>query len=157
MTSVREARPEAACVVWDWRSRIEAPAPAPLAATRAKGFAQAFGVAGVGVLIHMFWSTAIATVVFGIASIIFLAAALSPTGVYLGIQRLIAALGGITGVILTWALLTPLFYLFFLPFGRLMRRGRRDRMRRILEPDADSYWEPHSGSTASSGSHERHF
>ena len=157
MISLREARPEAASVVWDWRSRGEAPAPASLGAIRLKGFARAFGVAGVGVLIYTLWSTAIATVVFGIASIIFLAVTLSPTGIYLGIQRLIAALGGITGVILTWSLLTPLFYLFFLPFGRLMRRGRRDRKRRFFEPDADSYWEPHAGSTASSGSHDRQF
>jgi hypothetical protein len=37
----------------------------------------------------------------------------------------------------------PIFYLLFAPFGELLRRGRRDRLHRYFEPDAESYWEPH--------------
>ena len=35
----------------------------------------------------------------------------------------------------------PLFYIFFLPFGKLLRRGRRDRMQRYSDEEAKSYWE----------------
>ena len=66
-------------------------------------------------------------------------------------------LGHWTGIALAWLLLVPIFYLAFLPFGLLLRRGRRDRLRRRLDPDAVSYWEPHDGPTAASGSRDRQY
>ena len=44
----------------------------------------------------------------------------------------------------------PIFYLFFLPFGKLLRRGRHDRLRRYYESEAESYWEPHTPMQSSS-------
>jgi hypothetical protein len=46
------------------------------------------------------------------------------------------------GRLLTWVLLVPLFYAFFLPFGALLRRGRSDRLARRFDAGATSYWEP---------------
>jgi len=54
-------------------------------------------------------------------------------------------------------LLVPIFYLAFAPFGLLLRRGRRDRLRRRLDPEAASHWEPHEGPTAGSGSMRRQY
>ena len=62
-------------------------------------------------------------------------------GVYATIERGIDALARRTGIALGWVLLVPVFYLFFLPFGLVMRRGRRDRMQRRFETEAISYWE----------------
>ena len=42
---------------------------------------------------------------------------------------------------MTWIVMVPIFYGVFLPFGLLFRRGRRDRMKRYYDPDAQSYWE----------------
>ena len=78
-------------------------------------------------------------------------------GLIAAIERLFLALGHATGKLLTWMLLVPMFYGFFMPFGWLMRRGLRDRLKRHLEPDAETYWEPHAGPTAASISHERQY
>jgi hypothetical protein len=51
------------------------------------------------------------------------------------------ALGQALGRGLTFVLMSGLFYTFFFPFGKLLRRGRRDRMKRWFEPDAATYWE----------------
>jgi hypothetical protein len=64
------------------------------------------------------------------------------------------AIGRRIGRALTWLLLVPLFYLFFLPFGLLFRRGRRDRLKRYFDREATTYWETLEGPTAASSSHE---
>jgi hypothetical protein len=51
---------------------------------------------------------------------------------------------------MTWIVMIPIFYLFFLPFGKLLRRGRNDRLRRYYEREAETYWEPHTPMQASS-------
>ena len=151
-------KPEAAAVVWQWQSRLP-PGPEADASSRSRrrGVLQAVGGGVVGLGVYQFLSATIGSVVLGIASVILLSALISPTGLYAGIERLFEALGRLTGSLLTWLLLVPLFYLFFLPFGKLMRRGRRDRLKRFLDPDTGSYWEPHEGPTAGSASHERQF
>jgi hypothetical protein len=118
---------------------------------------QAAVAALLGGAILFFWSRAIGTVVLAVASIVGLSALVSPLGLYAAIERLFLALGRATGRVLTWVLLVPVFYGFFAPFGSLLRRGRRDRLKRRLEPDAASYWEPHAGPTAGSSSQERQY
>ena len=93
----------------------------------------------------------------GIAGFILLSALVSPTVVYAGIEKLFDSLGHLLGRAMTWLLMVPLFYLFFLPFGLLFRRGRRDRLRRYSERDAATYWERREGPTAASHSRERQY
>ena len=81
----------------------------------------------------------------------------SPNGLYLGIERLFDLLGRLLGRGMTWLLLVPIFFLFFLPFGALLRRGRRDRLKRWFDPEADSYWEQHEGPTAGSPERARQY
>lgn len=119
------------------------------------GSVQALVGASVATAIYLQWSRTIATVVFCISAIVLFSALVSPSGLYRAIQGLFAMLGNFTGRVLTWLTLVPLFYLFFLPFGLLMRRGRRDRMKRFFEPDTESYWEPHKA--FSPADHERQF
>jgi hypothetical protein len=118
---------------------------------------QAAIAALVGAAMVSFWSRPIGTVVLTVASIVGISALASPLGLYAAIERLFLTLGRVTGRLLTWILLVPVFYGFFVPFGLLMRRGRRDRLQRRLEPDAPTYWEPHAGPTAASISHERQY
>lgn len=153
----QSARPEAAAVAWDWRARNAAPVTPSLARKRRAGTIQAAVAASAGVLLIQFVSPLIGRVVLVIAGLVLASALISPAGLYAAIERLFAALGVATGRLLTWLLLVPLFYLFFAPFGRLLRRGRRDRLRRYLEHDATTYWEPHTGVTAASASYERQY
>jgi hypothetical protein len=156
MSRLRAGRPEAAAVIWHWRerpgsgSREQSPSKA-----RIMGSVQGLVGASVATAIYLLWSQTIGMVVFCISAIILFTALVSPNGLYRAIQGLFAALGNFTGRVLTWLTLVPLFYLFFLPFGLLMRRGRRDRMKRFLEPDEESYWEPHKAFSAAD--HERQF
>jgi hypothetical protein len=48
--------------------------------------------------------------------------------------------GSLVGTAVAWLLLAPVFYLFFLPFRVLARRGKNDRLQRRFVPDAKSYW-----------------
>ncbi len=80
---------------------------------------------------------------------------LSPTGLYAALQRLFAATGRAAGRITTWLVMVPLFYLFFLPFGRLLRRGRRDRLKRSFDRAAGSYWRRSAASFRDCGGRRR--
>jgi hypothetical protein len=121
------------------------------------GSLQAFGVGALGGAIFLFWSPATGRVVLGVAAIVLLAALVSPTGLYAGIRQLLQTLGRWTGQALTWAMLVPLFYLVFLPFGWLFRRGSRDLLKRYFDPEAETYWEPREGATAASKSRQRQY
>jgi hypothetical protein len=92
----------------------------------------------------------VAYLAFAMAAGVLLSALLSPHGLHAGLERLFEATGRAVGRAMTWIVMLPLFYLFFLPFGRLRRRGRRDRLRRYFEADADTYWEPHAPVPSSS-------
>jgi hypothetical protein len=156
---IRSGRPEAAAAIWPWRERAAVAANAAGEASRARrrGLVRGVVVAAVGALLLVVWSRVVGGIVLGVAGVILLSAGVSPTGLYAGVEGLFAALGRWTGQALTWILLVPLFYAFFLPFGCLLRRGRRDRLKRFFEAEAPTYWEPHAGPTASSGSRARQY
>ena len=157
MSSVSTGRPEAAAVVWDWRNRAAGVGGPAASRVRLRGLLQAVVAALFGGALFFFWSRTIGSVVLAVASLVGLSALASPLGLFAAIERLFLALGRATGRVLTWLLLVPVFYAFFAPFGQLLRRGRRDRLKRQLEPDAASYWEPHAGPTAASSSLERQY
>ena len=142
MPRLRAGRPEAAAVIWSWR-RADPAQESAHSSARLRGALQALAGALVGAAALHFDVRAIAFVAFGLAGVVLLSALLSPTGVYAGLQRLFDAMGRALGSAVTWLVMLPLFGLFFVPFRMLLRRGRRDRLRRYFEPEAASYWEPH--------------
>jgi hypothetical protein len=161
MAQLRPGRPEAAAVIWDWRAG-SAPAASPAGRSlagraRVRGSLQALVGLGVGSLIYAFGPPTIGLVVLGIASFIGLSALASPLALFAGIERAFAALGNWVGRGLTWLLLPGIFYLFFVPFHALFRRGRRDAMKRFYEPDAASYWSARERGRAGSTHHERQY
>ncbi|RIL06458.1 MAG: hypothetical protein DCC71_06525 [Proteobacteria bacterium] len=145
--------------MWTWQSLDAAAEPVqpPAGRVRLRGALQAGAGGAVAALLFAAGLRAPAFVVGGVASALLLAALLSPFGVFASIERAFAALGRWVGLALTWLLLPAIFYLFFVPFSRLFRRGRRDAMKRYFDPGAESYWTvrsqraPHVAST----SHER--
>ena len=135
-------RPEAAAAIWSWQAEVAAPAEDSPGKARLRGALRALVAGLIGALLFFLWSRTVGAVVLGIAGVILASALFSPLGLYTTLERLFAALGRATGRALAWLLLVPIFYLFFLPFGRLFRRGRRDRMKRFYDCEASSYWEP---------------
>ncbi len=159
MTGTPAGRPEAAEAIWNFTADERAaavPAAVP-GRVRLRGSLQALVGVGVGVVFFFFVSATLGRIVMGIAGFILLSALVSPTVVYAGIEKLFDSLGHLLGRAMTWLLMVPLFYLFFLPFGLLFRRGRRDRLRRYSERDAATYWERREGPTAASHSRERQY
>jgi hypothetical protein len=91
--------------------------------------------------ILVFFGRWIASSIAGtLGSLTLVLALASPSKGYVALTRAIERLGELVGTVLTWALLAPIFYLFFAPFGLLARRGRGDRMGRRFDPAAKSYW-----------------
>lgn len=132
--------PDAALSIWQ-------PLPGPdvrldkkLARLRVKGLIQGLVGLGLGVLIFFFWSRVIAYVSWSISSFVLLSALISPGGVYDGISRFFIWLGVQFARVATPLVLVPNFFLVFFPLGVITRRGKKDRLERWMEPDADSYW-----------------
>lgn len=155
MSEQRPGRAEAALAIWNWRDPQPDGPPPPLASReRVRGSFQAAIVAAIGGLLLLLGLRTIALVMWGAAAIVLLAALASPRGLYAVLDRMARAIGKRVGRALTWLLLVPLFYFFFLPFGLLFRHGRRDRLKRYFDAEAPTYWETLEGPTAASSSHE---
>jgi hypothetical protein len=155
MSGQRSGRAEAALVIWNWRDpQPQGPALPSASRARVQGSFQAAIVAAIGGLLLWLGVRIVASVMLGAAAIVLLAALTSPRGLYPVLDRMARAIGRRIGRALTWLLLVPLFYLFFLPFGLLFRRGRGDRLKRYFDTQAPTYWEPVEGPTAASSSHE---
>jgi hypothetical protein len=155
MSEQRSGRAEAALAIWSWRDpQPDGPAPPPASRERVRGSFQAAIVAAIGGLLLLLGVRTVAWVMLGAAAIVLFAALASPRGLYALLDRMTRAIGRRIGRALTWLLLVPLFYLFFLPFGLLFRRGRRDRLKRYFDSEAPTYWEALEGPTAASSSHE---
>lgn len=156
MSSTSSGRPEAAAEVWDWRRERSSSGDASTPSrARIRGSIQAAVGVAVAVLIFFFWSPMIAYVVSGFATLLFIAALASPTSLYPGFQRFFELTERLVGGVLTWMIMVLLFYLFFLPFGLLFRRGKKDRLKRHRDAEATTYWETCDGRTASPESAER--
>ncbi len=154
----RPGRPEAAAIVWNWREPGPTTAAPPEAARlRLRGALQGMIGLGVGALVLGFVSRPLGLFIVGVASLILLAALLSPTGLFAAIDRGMLALGRGVGQAISWLTLPLVFYLFFVPFGLSFRRGRRDSMKRFYEPSASSYWSDRTQGIVASASRSRQF
>jgi hypothetical protein len=111
------------------------------------------------VVLFLFGLRALAAMVTGVATLILFTALLSPGGLFAALERTTAAVAGRIGWALMWGLMVLLFYVFFLPFGLLFRRGTRDRLKRYFDRDAATYWnwEPQKGPGAAGSSREMQY
>lgn len=145
MPTRRAGAPSASAAIWRWRAaeaQAEPAAPAPR--VRLRGSLQATAGAAFGLACWWFGARGIATVAFALAGLVLLSALASPTGLYAVLQRFFDASGRVLGRVMSWVVMLPIFYLFFVPFGWLLRRGRRDRLHRSFDAQATTYWEPHT-------------
>lgn len=140
-SGIIKGSPEAAALVWGWDHELSRETLAQQTRdARKRGCIQA-AVAGAlaTLLFYVGWNVP-ASIAAVIAVFTLFAALVSPTGLFAGIERLVSWVARKLGTAASWILLVPVFYLFFVPFGALFRRGSRDRLRRSYEAGADSYW-----------------
>jgi CBS domain containing-hemolysin-like protein len=68
---------------------------------------------------------------------------------FAALERTGQKLAHVVGVILTWLLLMPFFYLCFAPARLILKLSGKDPMARRYKRDCPSYWEDHKPPTAS--------
>lgn len=125
-------------VAWPWKT-ASVPAGPSAGTLRAEGVVRgAIGLI-IGTALY-FWKPPLAYVAWSLSGFVLLAALASPGGLYAAIGRGLARFGEWVGRFLAVVLLTPVFFLFFLPFGRLTRWGKRDKLERWFDREATSYW-----------------
>jgi hypothetical protein len=140
-------RPEASAAIWSWRER-EASLAREAARARRSGLLRASVGVVIGGALFAFGAHHVAYVAASLSGLVALLALLSPLGLYRKLDAFAQWSGGIVGAILSWVLLTPVFVLFFVPFGLLFRRGARDRLERRIDRDLPSYWKKLDGEAA---------
>ncbi|MEO8277835.1 MAG: hypothetical protein ABI639_16595 [Thermoanaerobaculia bacterium] len=157
-TALRPGSPSAAAAIWPWRTRSSS-----LDAARARDRLRKEGVirtlvgGAAGGLFFAFGSPTVARVAWSVSGFVLLAALLSPTGVYAAIGRFLGLFGRVVGKVLAVLFLTPAFYLVFLPFGLLFRRGRNDRLERWFDRAAPTYWHRREDAPRTRASYEKAF
>lgn len=157
--SFRRGTPHAAAVAWPWREAVDASLQraARRRTLRREGVIRALVGGAVGVALFYFGAPLLARVAWAVAAVVLLAALVSPDGLYAAIGRGLALLGHGVGRLLAILLLTPVFFLFFLPFGKLLRAGRRDRLERWFDPATPSYWHRRDDAPRTKASYEKAF
>src|SRR3954470_11839321 len=114
-----ESRPEASAVAWSWRdraSRAEAARSREAAANRSKGLIGGAVGLGVAALVYFLLHRPVAAEGIGaIALLVSLSALASPLGLFKLLQRGLDVFAHAVGTVLTWVLLTLLYFVVFLP------------------------------------------
>ncbi|MDI6774619.1 MAG: hypothetical protein QME60_04385 [Verrucomicrobiota bacterium] len=89
----------------------------------------------------------VAPVVAGLAVFVLLIGFLAPP-LFDATDRMVRALGRLIGVALTWALLTPFFFLVFVPARILLALRGKDPMRRAFRSSEPTFWVSRTASRA---------
>jgi len=163
-TDLPAGSPAAAAAVWPWRAASSASAAdvqrgqrARRNALRREGTIRALAGAAVGAVLFALGAVALARVAGIVSGLVLLAALASPGGLYAAIGRALAVVGQGVGRLLAIVFLTPVFFLFFLPFGKLLRSGHRDRLERFFDRRAPSYWHRRGDAARTKASFEKAF
>ncbi len=153
--------PTAAAVAWPWRAASTAGAEtvrrARRSALRREGTIRALAGGAVGAVLFALGAVALARVAGIVSGLVLLAALVSPGGLYAAIGRALAVVGRGVGRLLAVVFLTPVFFLFFLPFGKLLRSGHRDRLERWFDRQAPTYWHRRADGERTRASYEKAF
>ncbi len=81
-----------------------------------------------------------AYVVAAVAVLFAAIAVASPTGLYPRLQRALDAFGRGVGAVVTWVLMTILFFVFVLPVGAILRAAGKLAITKGFDPRSASYW-----------------
>lgn len=130
-------------VVWPWRENAAAAgAPKKAGPKYTAVVIQAAVVAGIGWLVYAWLKHPVmAAIVWGMAGVILVSGLFVPP-VFNAIERFGQWLGKWVGEIVTWLLLTPFFYLCFVPMRLVAKLRGKDPLRRRFDPAATTYWIP---------------
>jgi len=144
-------------VIWNWKSSGIRSRAQSAGSLRKKGLIQGVGTAMVASLFWYFELRTMALIAGAMAAIVLLAASISPTGIFATLSRGADKLGHFIGNCIKWIFLPAVYYLFFLPFGTLFRRGDNDSLQRTCSPGNSTYWINRQESGTESRSRSKQF
>ena len=149
---------EVAEEVWDWKDEESNHSfDTQGRKNRLQGTIRALVGGGIGLIVYVFGYPVLGSLILFVAGVTLAAASLSPTSIYPMIQELVVALQLLVRKLLTFLSLVFLFYAFFVPFGLLFRRGKKDPMERWTHRPLDSYWKKGRTLPCSLSSYKRQF
>lgn len=156
MQETMGGRPEASAAIWNWSESAPVAEVETNGAIRLRGTIRAMVAGVVGGLVYYYLSNLVGIIVLGITSVLFLIAILSPTGANAVVERAFNRMSSFAGRMLTCIILPAIFYTIFVPFGLVLRRGKRDAMQRFYD-QRESYWSKRDQGRSASANRERQF
>jgi VIT1/CCC1 family predicted Fe2+/Mn2+ transporter len=152
---------EPSAVSWNWRARVagqqEAAAREAAANRRKGGIGGVIGVAAAAAVYYLLDRPVAAAVIAGIALLIVLIAMISPLGLYKTLSRGLDRFAYAVGSVVTWVLMTILYYVVFLPIGAFMRMRRKLAISRGADPRLPTYWISTEGRARTPESYRKQF
>lgn len=139
---------------WPWPTPAQTAAP-DRHSLRVHGARRAGIGLGAAALLHVLGHGRIALIAASLATMILATALVSPNRAYVALTKYLDLFGKSVGRLLTLLTMIPIFYLVFLPFGLLLRRGKSDPMKRFFERESLSYWENRPEDNTTAVCHER--
>ena len=132
-----------AAAVWPWREKKAKPAqPACARPSPAKVLGQAGIMALIGCLLYVWLGHRVmGIVVWGLGGIV-LVSGFFILPVFAAFERFGQNLGKWVGLILSWGLLTPFYYLCFFPMRVVQKIKGKDPLHRQLHTGEPTYWTP---------------
>ncbi len=139
MTTSSPVSPSVAAVVWPWRTPPQ-PRHRPSFLRVLLQVCIPYAVAAILYFVAPWThSKTIAGVVACVGTLLLLLGLFAPKA-FVCVERFVFRFVAWVGVALSWLLLTPLFFTFFLGSSIIWKLRRKDPLYRRLEPTAASYW-----------------
>ncbi|HVG07266.1 MAG TPA: hypothetical protein VNM67_06135 [Thermoanaerobaculia bacterium] len=151
--------PDPSAVVWDWNrtgtgdDQIEAKRNT---AARKRGVIGGLIGLLIAAVVYHFWRPGLAYVIAGVSLALALLALVAPPA-YRKVAGLLDRFGYAVGSVVTWLLMTLLYYVLFLPVGLLLRA--RGKLAVTQHPDRRlaSYWTSTEGKPWTAESYRKQF
>ena len=153
--------PQAAAIAWTWRDRAgsaRASRAREARSLRLRGVVGgAVGLAFAALLYFVGHKVRPAEGVAGIAVLLALLALAAPLTVFKQVNHALEVFARFVATAVTWALMTILFYLVFLPIGLVLRAGKKLAITKGADRRLPSYWLATEGRETPLESYRRQF
>ena len=130
--------------IWPWRRTGGKTGQPDPAARRKRAVVEACVALAVALLLtFVFHKRIIGAIVFCIAALVLVGGLFVPP-LYAGFKKAGVFLAKVVGVVLSWGLLVPFFYICFTVGRFVLLVSGKDPMRRKFDRDLKSYWSVHT-------------
>ena len=146
-------------VVWDWNrtaTRDDQNEARHNAAARKRGVIGGLVGLVIAAVVYHYWRPGLAYVIAGISLALALLALAAPPA-YRKVAGLLDRFGHAVGMVVTWLLMTLLYYVLFLPVGLLLRARGKLAVTRHPDRRLASYWTSTEGKPWTAESYRKQF